>query len=392
MRNSPFFTFLTLEFFKERRKHVGVILISMVILFLLSSLLFISSSIRYSLDQTLSQQPDFVVQRIRGGERVDAPAEWMDRVLELHGVKEVTPRVYGRYFFKPKEKSFLIVGIDFLDEQSNKALREIIGDTDLKSFLAGNNMIVGEGVARYLKAHFYPKGYSFLTPVGTFKKVNLFHILPRESNLVANDMILLPLELAQEILGMEETQVSDITFNVPNKDEWNNVADKVSAFYYDLRVISKKDMQKAYENLFNYKGGIFLVLFLISIVTFVLILYQRYSMVYSSERRHIGLLRALGWSIRDVLRLKLYETLMVIVVAFVLGVTLGYLYVFVLGAPLLREIFLGGANLHNEVMLIPRWDFGVLSSIFLIYAVPFVSAVLIPVWRIAVTDPKEAML
>ena len=69
-----------------------------------------------------------------------------------------------------------------------------------------------------------------------------------------------------------------------------------------------------------------------------------------------------------------------------------YGFVFILGAPLLREIFLGGANLSNTVQLVPVLDFGVLSTIFLIYAVPFVAAVLIPVWRIAVTDPKEAML
>jgi ABC-type antimicrobial peptide transport system permease subunit len=115
-------------------------------------------------------------------------------------------------------------------------------------------------------------------------------------------------------------------------------------------------------------------------------------MVYSSERRQIGLLRALGWSISDVLKLKFYETVIVIVISFVLGVVAAYGFVFILGAPLLREIFLGGANLSNTVQLVPVLDFGVLSTIFLIYAVPFVAAVLIPVWRIAVTDPKEAML
>jgi ABC-type lipoprotein release transport system permease subunit len=202
----------------------------------------------------------------------------------------------------------------------------------------------------------------------------------------------MPIALAQEILGVDEEKVSDIAFNVPNDDEWDNVADKISTFHYDLRVISKKDITKAYENLYNYKGGIFLILFLITMVTFVLILYQRYAMVYSSERRHIGLLRALGWSIHDVLKLKFFETMMVVIVAFVLGVTLAYLYVFVLGAPLLREIFLGGANLHNNVELVPVLDFTILSTIFLIYAVPFIAAVLIPVWKIAVTDPKEAML
>jgi len=392
MQSSPFFYFLTLEFFKERRKHIGVIAISLVILFLLSSVLFISSSIRYSLVQTLEWEPDFVVQRIQGGERVDTPISWIDDIVEVHGVDEVTPRVYGRYFFKPKGVSFLIVGVDFMDEQSHRALRKIMNETDLKQFLQGDRMLVGEGVSSYLKAHFYPKDYTFLTPKGSFKKVEIFKILPRSGNLLSNDMIIMPIALAQEILGMGEEKVSDIAFNVPNDDEWDNVADKISTFHYDLRVLTKEDIKKAYENLYNYKGGIFLILFLITIVTFVLILYQRYAMVYSSERRHIGLLRALGWSIHDVLKLKFFETMMVVIVAFVLGVTLAYLYVFVLGAPLMREIFLGGANLHNEVVLVPVLDFTVLSTIFLIYAVPFVSAVLIPVWRIAVTDPKEAML
>ncbi len=71
---------------------------------------------------------------------------------------------------------------------------------------------------------------------------------------------------------------------------------------------------------------------------------------------------------------------------------LAYIYVFVLGAPLLKEVFLGGQNLDNTVNFVPVLDFSVLTSIFLLYALPFIAAVLIPVWRVSVTDPKEAML
>ena len=392
MLNSPFFHFLTLEFFKARKKHAGVILISLVILFLLSSVLFTSSSIRYSLEQTLGAQPDFVVQRVRGGGRVDLPTEWMDKILDIYGVENVTARVYGRYFFKDKQESALIVGVDFMDEQSHKGLEKLISGIDLERFLEGDKMLVGEGVSAYLKSHFYPTHYSFLTPKGEYKKVEIFQTLPQQSNLLSNDMMVMPQELAKEILGIGEEEVSDLALDVPNEDEWDNVADKIAAFYYDLRVITKEDIRKSYESLYNYKGGLFLILFLIALSTFVLILYQRFSMVYSSERRQIGLLRALGWSISDVLKLKFYETLIVVAISFVLGVVLAYGYVFALGAPILREIFLGGANLHNSVTLVSIIDLGVLSSIFLIYAVPFVAAVLIPVWKIAVTDPKEAML
>jgi len=392
MRSDPFFSFVSLEFFRQWRKHAGAMLISLVILFLLASVLFVSASLQASLQQALDAEPDMVVSRVQGGRAAPVPMEWADELSELHGTARVAPRVHGRYFFEPKGTSFWIVGVDLFDEQAHAALAKVLEANDLKAFLEGDKMLVGQGVKRYLDAHFYPQSYTFLTPKGAFKKVAIFGTLPAGSDLVSNDMILMPIDLAREILGLDEEEASDITLNVPNADERDNLESKIAGLHYDLRVMTRDDMRKAYADLYNYKGGLFLSLFVIALATFVLILYQRYSQVYSTERRHIGLLRALGWSIRDVLRLKLYETAIVVVIAYVLGVVLAYLYVFVLGAPLLREIFLGSANLSTHARFVPVLDFRVLGSIFLVYAIPFVAAVLIPVWKIAVTDPKEAML
>ena len=392
MHSNPFTSFVSLEFFRQWRKHAGAMLISLVILFLLSSVLFISSSLQYSLTQALDAEPDFVVTRVQGGRAIPVPVDWVDELSELHGVSRVAPRVHGRYFFEPKGVSFLIVGVDMFDEQAHAALAKVLSQTDLKAFLDGDKMLVGSGVRRYLSSHFYPKDYNFLTPSGVFKKVEIFATFPGQSDLISNDMILMPIDLARTVLGYGDEEVTDITLNVPNPDERDNLESKIAGLHYDLRVVTKNDMRKAYANLYNYKGGLFLSLFVIALATFVLILYQRYAQVYSSERRHIGLLRALGWSIRDVLRLKLYETAIVVILSYVVGVVLAYFYVFGLGAPLLREIFLGGANLANHTHFVPVVDFRVLGSIFLLYAVPFVAAVLIPVWKISVTDPKEAML
>ena len=392
MNANAFWHFLTLQLYKERSKHVSVIVISVMILFLLSSVLFISSSIRFSLEETLKVQPDFVASRVQGGTAMPTPMVWSDELLEIYGVSKVTPRVYGRYFFEPLGKSFLIVGVDFLEEQSHESLQKLIDETDIKAFFEGNKMLMGEGVKAYLEAHFYKDDYNFVTPKGEFVKVDIFKTIPTQTNLIANDMMIMPIDLARIILGYGEEEVSDITFNVPNPDEWDMMMGKLTALHYNIHVVNKNEVRKSYENLYNYKGGLFLILFLIALGTFALILYQRYSMVYSTERRHIGLLRALGWSINDVLKLKFMETVMVVFVSFILGVFLAYMYVFVLGAPLLKEIFLGGQNLHNTVSFVPVIDFSVLASIFLIYALPFIAAVLIPVWRVSVTDPKEAML
>lgn len=392
MNANAFWHFLTLQLYKERSKHLSVVIISVMILFILSSVLFISSSIRFTLEETLKVQPDFVVSRLQGGSAVPTPMVWGDELLDIYGVTKVTPRVYGRYFFQAKGRSFLIVGVDFLEEQSHQDLQKLIDKTDLKTFFEGSQMLVGEGVKAYLEAHFYKDAYNFLTPDGTFEKVKLFKTLPSETRLIANDIMVMPIDLARKILGYADDEVSDITFNVPNPDEWDMMTDKLSALHYDLHVVNKKEVEKSYENLYNYKGGVFLILFLIVLSTFALILYQRYSMVYSTERRHIGLLRALGWSINDVLKFKFMETVIVVFVSFIFGVVIAYGYVFGLGAPLLKEVFLGGQNLENTLTFVPVIDLTVLSSIFIIYALPFIAAVLIPVWRVSVTDPKEAML
>jgi len=392
MKNSAFLHFLTLLLFKQKSKHIGAVLISVIIIFLLSAVLFLSSSLQYSLLSALHKQGDFTVTRIQAGKPANTPVAWIDQILGINGVTHVAPRIYGRYFFAPRENSFLVVGIDFFDEQNNQALQKLLKDVDLKRFLSKDRMLVGEGVRKFLEAHYFKDNFTFKTPKGTFKKVNIYQTLPREADLMANDMIIMPIDLAREIFGLGEDEVTDITFNVPNNAEWDNIITKLHLLFYDVRVIDKREVKKAYENLYNYKGGLFLILYLVTIVTFMLILYQRYSMVYSTERKEIGILRAVGWSIKDILKLKFYENLVIVMISFIIGVVLAYLYVFVLNAPLLSHIFLGGSNLANNVTFVPVVKFGILGSIFLFYAVPFLAAVLIPAWKIAVTPPKEAML
>jgi len=389
---SAFLHFLTLLLFKQRGKHIGAVLISVIIIFLLSSVLFISASLQKTLLNTLEYQSDFTVSRIQAGKRVNTPVDWVDKIVEINGVAKVSPRIYGRYFFAPREESFLVFGVDFFDEQSSKVFESLVKEVDLKRFLTTESMLVGSGVKAFLSKHYYKDNFSFKTPKGNFKKVKIEEVLPSQSNLISNDLILMPLGLSREIFGLGENEVTDITFNVPNDAEWDNIIAKLHLLFYDVRVVEKREIKKAYENLYNYKGGLFLILYLVAIVTFMLILYQRYSMVYSTERKEIGILRAVGWSIKDILKLKFYETLVVVFVSYIVGVVLAYVYVFIFDAPLLSQIFLGSANLANHVTFAPVLKFGLLGSIFLFYAIPFLAAVLIPAWKIAVTSPKEAML
>jgi len=92
-------------------------------------------------------------------------------------------------------------------------------------------------------------------------------------------MIMMDIDLARTILGVKEGYSTDIVLQVPNKEEFETIKNKLIVTHFDMRVIQKNDLKRYYKNLFNYKGGLFIVLYLIVMVTFMLIIYQRYSMI-----------------------------------------------------------------------------------------------------------------
>ena len=122
-----------------------------------------------------------------------------------------------------------------------------------------------------------------------------------------------------------------------------------------------------------------------------MILYQKYSSINSSDKKEVGILRAVGWSIKDILVLKMFEVSFIALSSFFVGVVFAYIFVFFADAPLLSSIFLGYTNLSLDVSFTPVVDFSILSMIFLFFVTPFMATSLIPVWKIATIDPNEVL-
>jgi len=391
MKTSTFFNFLFLLIYKHKSKHIAISLISILIVFLISSVLFISSSIQKEVFSTLDSQSDFVVQRMNQGRVINTPNSWIEDFSSINGIKNIQQRVYGQYYFEPSQKYFTIVGIDLFEESANKNINKLLSILDVSKFLDKDSMIIGNGVRKTLDELYYSDSYSFKLYDRSLKKVAIFKDLPKEANLIANDLIIMDISLAKEILNINEDESSDIILNVPNDLERPNVEVELILQHLDIRVIQKEDIQKAYENLYNYKGGMFLILFIIVMITFVLILYQRYTMISSSDKKEIGILKAVGWSIKDIIKLKISETFIVAFISFIIGIILAYIFVYFLNAPILSNIFLGFQNIQNEVSFTPNISISNIITLFIFFIIPFISAVLIPVWKIAVIDAQESM-
>ncbi len=391
MKNSVFFNFLFLLLIKHQSKHLAIFIISIFIVFLISSVLFIKNSLQKEIFSTLENQSDFIIQQTNGSKIVNTPVSWIDDFSSINGVKNTQQRVYGQYYFLPENVYFTIVGIDLFEENTNKKLNELLKSLDISNFLENDSMIIGDGIKKIFDKYHYFDSYDFKLSNSDLKTIKIFNSLPKDLNLVANDLIIMDINLAKEILNINENESTDIVLNVPNNLERQNVKEQLLLEHSNLRILQKDELKKEYENMFNYKGGIFLILFIVVLFTFILILYQRYSMISSTDKKEIGILKAVGWSIKDIIKLKIMENFIVGFMAYIIGVVFSYIFVFILNAPILKHIFIGFSNMQNDFIFNPNIEINSLITLFLFFMIPFLSAILIPVWKVAVLDSTKSM-
>jgi len=391
MKNSVFFNFLFLLLSKHKSKHIAIFIISILIVFLTSSILFLKNSLQKEVNSTLENQSDFVIQKINSGKTQNIPTSWIDDFSSINGVTSVQQRVYGLYYFMPENIYFTIIGVDFFEETTNKNIKELLNILNISDFLSTNSMIIGNGVKKIFDKYHYFDFYDFKLSNKNLETIKIFKDLPKEANLVANDLIIMDINLAKQILNINEDEATDIILNVPNNLERQNVKEQILIKHSNIRVLQKDELKKMYENMFNYKGGIFLILFIVVLFTFILILYQRYSMISSTDKREIGILKAVGWSIKDIIKLKIMENFIVGFMAFIIGVILAYIFIFILNAPILKNIFIGFSNIQNDFTISSNIEISSLITLFLFFMIPFLSAVLIPVWKVAIIDSTKSM-
>ena len=133
-----------------------------------------------------------------------------------------------------------------------------------------------------------------------------------------------------------------------------------------------------------------MILYVIALVSFFILLKNQISLVYGEKKKEIAILRSLGFCIKDIIALKFIQNTVVSVSAYLLGVAMAYIYVFMFNAPYLRNIFLG-SELENSISFTPVIDINLLFLIFLFGVVPFLAFVILPAWKIAISDMSEAV-
>jgi ABC-type lipoprotein release transport system permease subunit len=365
---------------RQSYKNFFIVTVFTILTFLLTSVFFITNSLRYEMDSTVDTLPQIIVQKMKAGRHYDIDVNRVDKILEIPGVSDAVARVWGYYYFENAGVNFSVVGIEQYENQYKNSFVNLVKKFDFDKLKENSSMLVGAGVKRTMENSYYKEYFNFIKPNGTLKKVTLGGVFDGDTNLESNDMIIMPQEIVREIFDLDPSKATDIVVKVANPMEIQTVASKIKLMFPDTRIITTGDLKVSYQNIFDYKSGIFLI-----------IIYDKASGVTSEEKREIGILKAIGWTVDDVLKEKFYESFVISLFSYGLGVGLSLAYVYLFQAPLLRDIFVGYSQLKTNFELPFVFDMQTLFLVFLLSVPIYIAATIIPSWKVATLEADEVI-
>jgi ABC-type lipoprotein release transport system permease subunit len=212
-----------------------------------------------------------------------------------------------------------------------------------------------------------------------------------ESELVSSDLVLMASADFRELFDMPPALAVDLAVTVGNPRELVTIAEKIVTSHPDTRPILKSEILRTYDAIFDWRGGMMIVLLMAAVFAFIIFAWDKAAGLSAEERREIGILKSVGWETGDVLLLKFWEGCAVSLSAFFLGVLLAYVHVFFFSASLFEHALKGWAIIYPDFRLTPQIDPLHLASLFFLTVVPYTVATIIPSWRAAVIDPDAAM-
>lgn len=375
----------------SKSRYLFQIFIFTLIIAMSSSVFFVTGALKKEASYTLDSIPEITVSAQRGGMKQLINADTADLILEIPGVSYAEPRIWGLYKFDYLNTNLTIVGVDIFSVQKAPYIEKALNIADSKILMNPYTMITGEKLHNTLNEIYGKPIFGFQKPDGEYLNMSIGGVFKPESQMISSDVILMQPETAAEILGIGSGKAVDIAVYAPNPEEIPTIVSKIASILPDAKITTKTEVETSYQNMFDYKSGIFLLLFSTCLFTFFMIVLDRLTGIGNSEKKQIAVLKALGYTVNDIIKIRFYEAFVVSAVSYTAGILLAIVYVFQLEAPLLKGVFMGYSYLRPEFTL--PFHIGVyeLAVVFFASIPIYTAAVIFPAWKSAVTDAGESI-
>lgn len=354
---------------------------------LVAAVLFLTESLRAEASRAQTGLPDVVVQRLVAGRPAVVSEADAKTLAGIDSVAAVRPRVWGYVFSPALQGNVTVVGV----REGAPTLDGVGGALEAGRDLhhGAHEMVAGAALARYMGLAIgdtlglpSPRPSPQLRLVGTFGSA---------VDLYAADVILCDEADARAILDLGEGQATDLAIDLKNPEEARVVAGTVLDRMPGARVVEKSTLARIYTLAYGRRAGLIFAACIPALIALVVLALDRSSGLSPEERREIAILKAVGFSIRDVLLSRMLEALLVACAATAAGLLLAYAWVFWAGAPGLRGALVGWSVLYPQTKLTPAVDLAQLLGIAAATVGPFVGLSILPAYRAAIVEPMEAM-
>ena len=370
---------------RERFKTAAIVAVYSLLVGLIGSLLLFVSALRQEAHRLLSGAPEVVVQRLRGGRLELMPVERAAEVARLRGVASVTPRTWGYTFDPPSQATLTLWGAE---PSPPVALRSLEGDwldpSDPRTCVVG----LGVAEARFL-------GVGDRLPIrGDRDELfapRVVGIFTAASDLLTHDLVVLPTSELRRILAMPEGTATDLAVRVTNPREVETVARKIQERWSDVRVVPREQLLATYEAVFDWRAGVWGAALLGAVLAFAILVWEQATGLSAEESRTLGILKAVGWTSREVLALELWKGLLVSAFSLLTGWILAEIHLYWLDGALFAVVLKGWSVLFPSFELRPERSLQVWLPCLLLTVLPYLAARLIPSWRAAITDPGSLL-
>ena len=390
---------------RRKVKNFGLLALYTLIVFILASTMFFTYSIKKEASLILKGAPEIIVQKIVAGRHDLFPVSYVDTIKKIRGVAAVETRLWGYYYDSLVSANYTLLTPptdgSSEDTSTSSAKTTVVesesgADKSKPLFELGGavlepgTLIIGNGIARLRdigKDDYMP----FRAFDGNVLNFRIAGTLSSQSELVSSDLMLITGEDFRKLFGIDNNYVTDVTVAVSNPSEVEMVASKIRKLLPEARPIIRDEILRTYDSIFNWRGGMMIVIFSAAVLAFVIFAWDKASGLSAGERREIGILKAVGWETSDVIQMKFWEGAMVSLTAFFTGVILAYVHVFFTGSIVFEPALKGWSNLYPNFELTPFVNLEQLTTLFFLTVVPYTVATIVPIWRAATIDPDSAM-
>ena len=294
-------------------------------------------------------------------------AAQVERVRAVPGALDVRGRVFGTA--RVGERAVVLVGQPSLPEVSSiRSAAHAVAGPGLG--LAGGALVVAEGPAASVP-------------------VEIITVADPGPGLGAHDVLEVPLGTARLALGLAPGMFSDLTLRVHHESEEEAIApDVAEAVGAPVSIETRAQARRRYTARAATRGSL-LVLTLVPALLALVLLVLAGAREQSGRAREVGLLKTMGWTSRDVLRLQLWRAALVGAPAVGLGAAMAWATVF---GPWVRwpaALLFGWEGSAPALQGDPAGAWLVLAEVGAVVLVPWIVATVWPAAASATRDPLD---